>query len=258
MKKQKAFTLIELLVVISVIALLLSILIPSLGKVKEHARSTVCQTGLRQYGIAGKLYLIDFDGYFPDPYGWLYDIMLVPDYECAWHDVRNDFAMNPQNSGSLWPYLNTKKIHVCPTFVSVAARYGPAHPGHDPSIPIEPQFSYCTNGYFGDNEWYTVVTRENDIRRKPADVFHFCEENLWYINRYSCWTLNNNHLIGRTEPYTEVNFSGCFGTFHKIKGGDRNSGISNAVFLDGHIQTVHYTETFKNGWPLEWPDGYQP
>ena len=257
MSQKRAFTLIELLVVIAVIALLLTILMPSLGKVKEHAKFTVCQTGLRQYGLAGRLYLIDYDGYFPEPYDWLYKQAYVPSLPCAWHDVRNDFVINPQTAGVFWPYINAKKIHVCPTFISVAARYGPAHPDHDPAIPIEPLYSYCTNGYLGDS-WYTVAPRESDIRRKPSDVFHFCEENLWYINRYSIWTLNNNHLIGRYEPYTEVNHSGCFATFHKTKGGDRNSGISNAVFLDGHIQTVHYTETFENGWPLEWPDGYQP
>ena len=257
MKKPKAFTLIELLVVISVIALLLSIFMPSLTKVKEHARATVCQTGLRQYGLAGKLYLIDFEGYFPDPYAWLYDISVAFSYNCAWHDVENDFYRNPRNAGVLWPYLNTKQIHVCPSFFSVAAAYGPEHPGHNPEIPIEPQFSYCMNGYFGQS-YYSVLPKETQIKRKPSNTFFFCEENVWYIDDYSRWILNNNHLVGRIAPYAETDYSGCFATFHKTKGGDKNSGISNAVFLDGHVQTVHYTETFELGWPLSWPDAYQP
>lgn len=50
--KRKAFTLVELLVVISIIALLVSILMPALSKAREMAKFTVCSTGLRQMGLA--------------------------------------------------------------------------------------------------------------------------------------------------------------------------------------------------------------
>ena len=49
---KKAFTLIELLVVISIIALLLSILMPSLQRVKAQALKTVCSSNLHQLAIA--------------------------------------------------------------------------------------------------------------------------------------------------------------------------------------------------------------
>lgn len=69
----KAFTLVELLVVISVIALLLSILIPVLHKARTQAQKTVCLANLRQAGTALNLYVNDFDGcitpprpYYPD------------------------------------------------------------------------------------------------------------------------------------------------------------------------------------------------
>ncbi|AQQ69902.1 PilD-dependent protein PddA [Limihaloglobus sulfuriphilus] len=51
-KVSKGFTLIELLVVISIIALLMAILMPALSKVREQAKSVVCQSRMRQYGLA--------------------------------------------------------------------------------------------------------------------------------------------------------------------------------------------------------------
>jgi prepilin-type N-terminal cleavage/methylation domain-containing protein len=54
--RQKAFTLIELLVVISIIALLLSILMPALAKAKESAIRVICTSNLHQQGIALSAY----------------------------------------------------------------------------------------------------------------------------------------------------------------------------------------------------------
>ena len=63
------FTLIELLVVIAIIALLLSILMPALNKVKEQARIIVCGSNLRQAGQGINAYATDFDGYIPPVFG---------------------------------------------------------------------------------------------------------------------------------------------------------------------------------------------
>ncbi|MHC4638785.1 MAG: type II secretion system protein [Planctomycetota bacterium] len=65
MKKTGGFTLIELLVVISIIALLMAMLLPALGKAKEQTQSLVCQTRLRQLGIAWSMYCNDNEGLYP-------------------------------------------------------------------------------------------------------------------------------------------------------------------------------------------------
>ncbi|OHB59692.1 MAG: hypothetical protein A2Y12_11555 [Planctomycetes bacterium GWF2_42_9] len=61
----RGFTLVELLVVISIIALLLSILMPSLQKARESGKTIVCRSNLKQVFMAAILYGEDNDGIIP-------------------------------------------------------------------------------------------------------------------------------------------------------------------------------------------------
>ena len=62
MRRSRGFTLIELLVVISIIALLLSILMPGLQKAKAAARNVICMTNLRQITTSIVTYSTDNNG----------------------------------------------------------------------------------------------------------------------------------------------------------------------------------------------------
>jgi len=94
MRRQKGFTLIELLVVISIIALLMAILLPSLKKARDQARTIVCQSNLSQWGKIFYLYTHDNDSKFmvwnvsSAAGGGTWIVPLMPYYEHGGEKVR--------------------------------------------------------------------------------------------------------------------------------------------------------------------------
>jgi prepilin-type N-terminal cleavage/methylation domain-containing protein len=68
MKKRYAFTLVELLVVIGIIALLVGILLPTLGKAREASKRTACLSSMRELGNALRLYAVAYKDQIPIGY----------------------------------------------------------------------------------------------------------------------------------------------------------------------------------------------
>jgi len=263
----KGFTLIELLVVIAIIALLLSILIPSLSKVKVAVEEILCRSNIRQYGLAGKMYMEDYHSKFPNAWDSIFKSR-DPSRQCQFHDISRHPDKRPDLAGSLWNYIGSGKVHYCTTFARFM-KTGEPHPSHDVTIPIEPLFCYSMNAFLGgfENGNHRLRVGLTNIK-SPSRIVFFAEENGWpYVPksgepvRYQ-YTLNDNALCGSPEhpqnatawtyplsqgpPYVDA-----FGSFHKTTLQKRNDGQANATFIDGHVGLVDPKRTYYYIKPMD-------
>ncbi|MDX1683458.1 MAG: type II secretion system protein, partial [Phycisphaeraceae bacterium] len=65
-RSTSGFTLVELLVVISIIALLIAMLLPSLGRARYTAKNVLCLANLKQQGVGVTTYATDNNSYYPN------------------------------------------------------------------------------------------------------------------------------------------------------------------------------------------------
>jgi len=107
-RQRAAFTLVELLVVVGVIAVLLSLLMPALGRAREHARRAACLSNLRSLTAAWLLYADNHRGRLCRALPGAVDRPGFHDWVAAGSDEQS------LRDGVLWPYVNAAGVYRCP------------------------------------------------------------------------------------------------------------------------------------------------
>lgn len=119
LNRQKAFTLIELLVVISIIAMLMAIIVPSLLSAKTQARKIICRANLHQLLLANLSYASENNGHLVPAASDMNASDPAERNRTRWHGKRDslDKPFDPSR-GPLASYLQTGKVKECPQKVN--------------------------------------------------------------------------------------------------------------------------------------------
>jgi prepilin-type N-terminal cleavage/methylation domain-containing protein/prepilin-type processing-associated H-X9-DG protein len=128
-KKTRGFTLVELLVVIGIIAVLISILLPSLNKAREAAKRALCLSNLHQIGLGFQIYANANHGQVPlGCYGVTYQETWV-----SWFAWSAPLKPHLYNLGYLFATgaCPNPKVFYCPS--DNASPYGANYQPYDPA-----------------------------------------------------------------------------------------------------------------------------
>ena len=137
------FTLVELLVVISIIALLLSVMIPALQKARTVAQAAVCSSNMSQLYVVQFTHASGSDGKFPKHGGNLANFHHIESAK------RNDYIYRVDIYDTYKSYIGNCRIFVCP----ITAKFAPPG-GKTLGYYRDASWREATLGDSGGNWWY--------------------------------------------------------------------------------------------------------
>lgn len=261
----RAFTLVELLVVIGIIALLISILLPSLNRVRAKAQEVKCLSNVRQIGVGMAFYLDDNNSWLP-AVGQHYD---EPDVDANGRPFVT--GTPPGFYGTGYPWLFGALLGVAPGGERVGPQYIEGVISKDPgtfrlkdlSCPLAGgQFSNVFGGTYGMNNFgkmnangqpiffisrgdistdtllnpATKVTNISD----PSKVMHVADAFIAGGANYNVFdfSLNMRRTAGAgvVRPYNGSNPSLPTVRPGRLFPNTGHSGGANYLLVDGHAQ----------------------
>lgn len=247
---RRAFTLVELLVVVAIIAMLIGLLLPSLGGARESGRAAVCASNERELVSAVVLYAGDHDDRAAPG---------AADFRAnlsRWHGTRARVA-DPFRSegGALTPYLGTAGVaggvRECPTFAGVLRRLEGSGRG----------FERAAGGYGYNNAYLGVelapggqgVWRVRDDRTgarlamfaQPDRAVAFCDA-AFPDAVSSDGVVEYSFAEPRVHPQYGAGWR-MDPSIHFRHGSGGASGSAGVGWLDGHVDSRVMTFTWSSG-----------